>query len=126
MRIFTNALDSLTLSWQILRLNVNNIQKERIADDKARFPFGMPNNDNGNYLWIQLFYASLNDTGRAGFVMANSAADARGSEMEIRRQLIEGGGVDVMVAISSNFFYTVTLPCTRVVFGQGQTAVSKR
>jgi len=100
--------------------NVNNIQKERIADDKARFPFGMPNNDNGNYLWIQLFYASLNDTGRAGFVMANSAADARGSEMEIRRQLIEGGGVDVMVAISSNFFYTVTLPCTLWFLDKGK------
>jgi type I restriction enzyme M protein len=100
--------------------NVNNIQKERIADDKARFPFGMPNNDNGNYLWIQLFYSSLNDTGRAGFVMANSAADARGSEMEIRRQLIESGGVDVIVAISSNFFYTVTLPCTLWFLDKGK------
>ncbi|ADR35416.1 N-6 DNA methylase (plasmid) [Sulfuricurvum kujiense DSM 16994] len=100
--------------------NVNNIQKERIADDKARFPFGMPNVDNGNYLWIQLFYASLNDTGRAGFVMANSAADARGSEMEIRRQLTLSGGVDVMVAISSNFFYTVTLPCTLWFLDKGK------
>jgi type I restriction enzyme M protein len=100
--------------------NVNNIQKERIADDKARFPFGMPNVDNGNYLWIQLFYASLNDTGRAGFVMANSASDARSSEMEIRRQLIESGAVDVMVSISSNFFYTVTLPCTLWFLDKGK------
>jgi type I restriction enzyme M protein len=72
----------------------------------------MPTVDNGNYLWIQLFYAALNAQGRAGFVMANSASDARGSEMEIRRKLIEAGAVDVMVAVSSNFFYTVTLPCT--------------
>ena len=46
----------------------------------TRFPFGLPRADNGNYLWIQLFYAALNDTGRAGFVMANSAADAGHSE----------------------------------------------
>lgn len=71
----------------------------------------MPRNDNGNYLWIQMFYSALNETGRAGFVMANSASDARGSEQEIRQKLIEEDAVDVMVAVSSNFFYTVTLPC---------------
>ncbi len=91
--------------------NVNEIQKDRLEGDKQRFPFGMPRNDNGNYLWIQMFYAALNKTGRAGFVMANSASDARGSEMDIRQQLIEDDGVDVMVAVSSNFFYTVSLPC---------------
>ncbi|SBT15467.1 type I restriction-modification system subunit M [Vibrio celticus] len=91
--------------------NVNEIQKDRLEDDKKRFPFGMPRNDNGNYLWIQMFYSALNETGRAGFVMANSASDARGSELEIRQKLIEEDVVDVMVAVSTNFFYTVTLPC---------------
>ncbi|ANQ20201.1 hypothetical protein BA893_00345 [Vibrio natriegens] len=91
--------------------NVNEIQKDRLEDDKKRFPFGMPRNDNGNYLWIQMFYTALNQKGRAGFVMANSASDARASEQEIRQKLIEDDAVDVMVAVSSNFFYTVTLPC---------------
>ena len=100
--------------------NVDAIQKERLVDDKARFPFGMPRTDNGNYLWIQLFYSALNTTGRAGFVMANSASDARGSEMEIRKQIIQSGAVDVMVAISSNFFYTVTLPCALWFFDKGK------
>lgn len=91
--------------------NVDRVDKDRIKDD-PRFPFGMPRVDNGNYLWIQLFFSALNDTGRAGFVMANSASDARGSELEIRKRLIESRAVDVMAAIGSNFFYTVTLPCT--------------
>ena len=56
--------------------NVDRVDKERLKDD-PRFPFGMPRTDNANYLWIQLFYSALNDNGRAGFVMANSAADAR-------------------------------------------------
>ncbi|MCP4490846.1 MAG: SAM-dependent DNA methyltransferase [Gammaproteobacteria bacterium] len=101
--------------------NVNNIQKERLEDDKARFPYGMPRTDNGNYIWIQQFYSALNDKGRAGFVMANSASDARGSEMEIRKRIIEDGGVDVMVAIGSNFFYTVTLPCSLWFFDKGKS-----
>lgn len=100
--------------------NVNNIQKERLESDKARFPFGMPRTDNGNYIWIQQFYSALNDKGRAGFVMANSASDARASEQDIRKQLIQTGAVDVMVAIGSNFFYTVTLPCSLWFFDKGK------
>ena len=100
--------------------NVNRVDKERIEDD-PRFSFGMPSVDNANYLWIQVFHSTLNETGRAGFVMANSAADARGSEQEIRRQLIESGAVDVMIAIASNFFYTVTLPCTLWFLDRGKS-----
>ena len=91
--------------------NVDKIKKDQLAGDR-RLPFGLPKADNGNYLWIQQFYAALAPTGRAGFVMANSAGDAGHSEKEIRKQIVESGAVDVMVAISSNFFYTVTLPVT--------------
>jgi type I restriction enzyme M protein len=91
--------------------NVDSVDKERLKDDR-RFPFGLPRADNANYLWIQAFYSALNDKGRAGFVMANSAGDARSSEQEIRRQLIEDGAVDAIFVVGPNFFYTVTLPVT--------------
>lgn len=91
--------------------NVNGVDKDKLAGD-SRFPYGLPNTDNGNYLWIQQFHAALNNRGRAGFVMANSAGDAGHSEREIRRRLVESGSVDVMVAIGTNFFYTVTLLVT--------------
>ncbi len=99
--------------------NVNKVDKDRLKDD-PRFPFGLPRTDNGNYLWIQLFYSALGKKGRAGFVMANSASDARSSELDIRKQLIEDRAVDVMVAVGSNFFYTVTLPCTLWFFDKGK------
>lgn len=91
--------------------NVDKVKKEKLAGDR-RFPFGIPKPDNANYLWIQEFYAALNRAGRAGFVMANSAGDAGYSERDIRRQIIESGAVDIIVSISSNFFYTVSLPVT--------------
>lgn len=100
--------------------NVNSIDKDRIKNDRRRFPFGMPSVDNGNYLWIQLFYSALNEKGRAGFVMANSASDARASEQEIRKKLLEDRVIDVMVAVGSNFFYTVTLPCTLWFLDKGK------
>ncbi len=104
--------------------NVDRVDKDRLKDD-PRFPFGMPRVDNANYLWIQHFYSALNESGRAGFVMANSASDARASELEIRRQLIEARVVDVMVAVGSNFFYTVTLPCTLWFLDRGKRGTER-
>jgi type I restriction enzyme M protein len=52
--------------------------------------------------------------------MANSAGDARGSELEIRKKLIQSGAVDVIVSVGSNFFYTVTLPCTLWFFDRAK------
>jgi type I restriction enzyme M protein len=106
-----HAVDKFDFVMANPPFNVNGIDKDKLAGD-PRFPYGLPKTDNGNYLWIQQFHSALNDTGRAGFVMANSAGDAGHSEREIRRQLIESGSVDVMVAIGTNFFYTVTLPVT--------------
>ena len=108
--------------------NVDAVDKERLKDmvgPGRRFPFGLPRADNANYLWIQLFYSALNSQGRAGFVMANSASDARSSEQELRQKLIEANAVDVMVAVGPNMFYTVVLPCTLWFLDKGK-ANSKR
>ena len=99
--------------------NVDKVDKGKLAGDR-RLPFGIPKPDNANYLWIQQFYSALNPTGRAGFVMANSAGDAGHSERDIRRKLVESGAVDVIVAIGTNFFYTVTLPVTLWFLDRGK------
>jgi type I restriction enzyme M protein len=99
--------------------NVSGVDKEKIKDD-PRFRVGLPSTDSANYLWIQVFYHALNAKGRAGFVMANSAADARGSELEIRKKLIKSGAVDVMVSVGPNFFYTVTLPASLWFLDKGK------
>lgn len=104
--------------------NVDKVDKPRLAGDR-RFPFGIPNPDNANYLWIQQFYSALGATGRAGFVMANSAGDAGHSERDIRQKLIESGAVDVMIAIGTNFFYTVTLPVTLWFLDRGKAGTGR-
>jgi type I restriction enzyme M protein len=99
--------------------NVSGVDKERIKGD-PRFTLGMPSTDNANHIWIQAFHSALNEKGRAGFVMANSASDARGAELEIRKKLIQSNRVDVMISVGPNFFYTVTLPCTLWFFDRGK------
>jgi type I restriction enzyme M protein len=105
--------------------NVNGIDKERIKDD-PRFPYGIPRNDNGNYLWIQIFLSALKNTGRAGFVMANSASDAGHSEKEIRTKMIDDDLVDVMVAVGPNMFYNVTLPVTLWFLDKGKKKTDRK
>lgn len=86
----------------------------------------MPKADNANYLWVQIFYSALNAIGRAGFVMASSAGDARGTELDVRRELVKAGAVDVMVSVGPNFFYTVTLPCTLWFLDRGKSKTNRK
>ena len=107
--------------------NVDKVDKEReVVKKDPRLHFGLPKNDNGNYLWIQYFYGYLNQTGRAGFVMASSASDAGHSEKLIREHLIKTGAVDIMVSISNNFFYTRSLPCTLWFYDRAKETNKKR
>ena len=108
--------------------NVNAVDKERLTDMVGagrRFPFGMPRTDNANYLWIQLFYSSLNAKGRAGFVMALGAEGAGSTEGDIRRSMIEAKGIDVMIAVGPKMFYTVTLPCVLWFLDKGKAKTSR-
>lgn len=101
--------------------NVDGVDKSKDSvKNDARLPFGLPNNDNANYLWIQYFYSYLNETGRSGFVMASSASDAGHSEKLIRKEIIDTGAVDVMVSIGNKFFYSVSLPCSLWFFDRSK------
>lgn len=105
--------------------NQSEVDRTRLVNEAgevdARFPFGLPTVNNANYLWIGLFFAALKPTGRAGFVMANSASDAGGSERELRRKLINTGVVDVIIAVGPNMFFTVTLPVTLWFLDRGKS-----
>ena len=52
--------------------------------------------------------------------MANSASDARHSEADIRRTLIESNLIYGMLTLPSNMFYTVTLPATLWFFDRAK------
>ena len=105
--------------------NVDKVKAESTAS-AGRLPFGVPKENknkeigNANYLWISYFYAYLNETGRAGFVMASSATDSQGSDKDIREKLIKTGHVDVMISVANNFFYTKSLPCSLWFFDKGK------
>ncbi|WP_288839064.1 N-6 DNA methylase [uncultured Megasphaera sp.] len=110
--------------------NVDKVKAESCESAK-RLPFGMPSINkhkevgNANYLWISYFYSYLNETGRAGFVMASSATDSQGKDKTIRESLVKTGHVDAMVSVGNNFFYTKSLPCSLWFFDKGKAAPIK-
>jgi len=104
--------------------NVDGVDKEKIKRDK-RFSYGIPKTDNANYLWIQMFLNALNESGRCGFVMANSAVDIGQSELELRKKIIEDKIVDVIISIGTNFFHNATLPCTLWFFDKGKKGTER-
>jgi len=114
--------------------NVDDVNLQRVESDHRFNTYGIPRNKtaakkkdkgaitvpNANYLWINLFATSLKPTGRAALVMANSASDARHSEADIRRTLIENNLIYAMITLPSNMFYTVTLPATLWFFDKSK------
>lgn len=116
--------------------NVDEVVVDRVKDDPRFTEYGVPRNKtksakkdsdkketvpNANYLWIGLFASSLNDTGKAALVMANSASDAGGADLEIRKKLVGAGIISQMVTLPSNMFSTVTLPATLWFFDRAKT-----
>lgn len=116
--------------------NVDEVLVSKVSDDARFNTYGIPRNKtksakknsdktetvpNANYLWIGYFATALNETGKAALVMANSASDAGGSELEIRKKMIQDGIISQMVTLPSNMFSTVTLPATLWFFNKQRT-----
>ena len=116
--------------------NVDEVVFDKVCDDARFNTYGVPRNKtkstkkasdkketvpNANYLWIGYFATALNENGKAALVMANSASDAGGSELEICKKMIQDGIISQMVTLPSNMFSTVTLPATLWFFNKQRT-----
>ena len=90
--------------------NISDWGQEKLIDD-PRWKFGIPPKGNANYGWIEHMVSKLSVTGKAAIIFANGSLSAGGQEAEIRKKLLEADLVDCILAMPSNLFYTVTVPC---------------
>ena len=90
--------------------NVSDWGGERLTEDK-RWRYGVPPKGNANFAWVQHMVHHLAPRGVAGFVLANgSMSSGQSGEGEIRKNLIEAGLVDCMVALPGQLFYSTQIP----------------
>ncbi|MBK9300612.1 MAG: N-6 DNA methylase [Bacteroidetes bacterium] len=115
--------------------NVKSVKESTVKNDERFYKYGLPKNKgkntadsitDANYLWVSLFATSLNEKGRAGFVMPNSASDAGNSEYDIRKKIVDSGIVDCMVSMPTNMFFTVTLPATLWFFDKQKVNTDRK
>ncbi|MEO0271363.1 MAG: N-6 DNA methylase, partial [candidate division WOR-3 bacterium] len=80
--------------------------RDRVKENDPRFKYGLPPENNANYVWIQHYIYHLAPNGKAGFVMANGALSVGGVEGEIRKKIIEDDLVYRIIATPPKIFYT--------------------
>mgnify|MGYP005760292985 FL=1 len=91
--------------------NISDWGQEKLLDD-YRWKYGVPPKGNANYAWLQHMISKLSANGKAAIILAKGSLSAGGQEGEIRKNIIEADLVDCIVAMPSNLFYTVTIPCS--------------
>jgi type I restriction enzyme M protein len=100
--------------------NVSDWNGEQLRDD-LRWKYGVPPEGNANYAWLQHFIHKLKPNGTAGIVLANGSMNSNsGGEGDIRKNMIEDGLIDCMVALPSQLFYNTMIPACLWFFARNK------
>ena len=88
-----------------------NVSDYALNPEDPRWKYGIPPKGNANYAWIEHIISKLSVNGVAGFVLANGSLSATNkAELSIRKNIVDAGLVDCIVAMPANLFYNVTIP----------------
>lgn len=91
--------------------NISKWGGDQLRDD-PRWQYGIPPEGNANFAWMQHMLYHLADNGRIGLVLANgSLSSQQGTEGEIRKNIVNADLVEGIVAMPSQLFYNVQIPC---------------
>lgn len=81
-----------------------------LASD-ARWQYGVPPTGNANFAWMQHMIYHLAPKGSMALVLANGSLSSNTSnEGEIRKNIIEAGLIDCIVALPKQLFYNTGIP----------------
>ena len=123
---FTNDLHK-DLKADYIMANPPFNQKEwrgndELTDDPRWNGYEVPPVSNANYGWILNIVSKLSQNGVAGFLLANGALSDDGTELKIRKQLIENDLVEAIVILPRNLFYTTDISVTLWILNRNKKA----
>jgi type I restriction enzyme M protein len=130
MNLAIRSIDSSQVKWNNEGSFLNDTHKDLKADyvianppfndsdwsgdllrKDGRWEYGVPPAGNANYAWIQHFLYHLNQSGRAGFVLAKGSLTSKTSgEGDIRKELVEARLVDCIVNLPAKLFLNTQIP----------------
>lgn len=82
---------------------------DELTDDPRWAGYEPPPTANANYGWILHMLSKLSENGVAGFILANGALSAQGTEKAIRKRLIERDVVEAIFVLPMDMFYTTDI-----------------
>ncbi len=97
-------------------------EENELTDDHRWDGYAVPPTSNANYGWILHMVSHLSQNGVAGFLLANGALSGDGTELAIRKQLIENDLVEAIVILPRNLFYTTDISVTLWIINKNKKA----
>lgn len=97
-------------------------KENELTQDPRWAGFEVPPTSNANYGWILNILSKLSTDGVAGFILSNGALSADGTELAIRRKLLEMGKVEAIVILPNKLFYSTDISVTLWVLNNNKKA----
>ena len=95
---------------------------DELVDDPRWTGYEPPPHSNANYGWILHMLSKLSENGVAGFILANGALSAQGTEQAIRRRLVEHDVVEAIFVLPMDMFYTTDISVSLWVLNKNKGA----
>ena len=96
--------------------------ENELKDDPRWAGYDVPPTSNANYGWILNIVSKLSANGIAGFLLANGALSGDGTELEIRKQLLQNHLVEAIVILPRNMFYSTDISVTLWILNNNKKA----
>lgn len=97
-------------------------EDNQLTTDARWSGYDIPPTANANYGWILNILSKLSTNGVAGFLLSNGALSADGTELAIRRKLIENDKVEAIVILPRNLFYSTDISVTLWILNNNKKA----
>ena len=97
-------------------------EDNQLTTDARWSGYDTPPASNANYGWILNILSKLSTDGVAGFLLSNGALSADGTELAIRRKLIENDKVEAIIILPRNLFYSTDISVTLWILNNNKKA----
>ncbi|PLS24171.1 SAM-dependent DNA methyltransferase [Bifidobacterium imperatoris] len=105
--------------------NLSDWGGDKLKDD-PRWEYGVPPEGNANFAWMQHMIHHLSQSGRIGLVLANGSLSSQtNNEGEIRKNIVNAGLVEGIVAMPTQLFFSTQIPVCLWFLRKGRPADSK-
>lgn len=97
-------------------------EDNELTTDPRWAGFDTPPTSNANYGWILNILSKLSTDGVAGFILSNGALSADGTELAIRKKLLEMGKVEAICVLPKEMFYSTGISVTLWILNNNKKA----